>query len=278
MLAAGMFGLLVGSFLNVCIYRIPRGDSIVTPRSRCPACGEPIRALDNIPVLSYLLLRGKCRHCGARISAQYPVVEALTAALFVAAVAAFGPTLRGMLAAAFLCGLVVAGFVDLEHQIIPHDVTLPGIPLGLLGAFLGSPTVIDMIQRFTEMRPGFLAAFLSGSPPVPDALIGCLAGAGFVYLIALYCEVILGREAMGLGDVNLVAMMGAFLGWRALVVAFFIATVSGSVVSLTLIGQRRRDRREPIPFGPFLALGGGLALFLAEALLRWYGGLLGARG
>jgi leader peptidase (prepilin peptidase)/N-methyltransferase len=278
MLAAGMFGLVVGSFLNVCIYRLPRGESIVAPRSRCPACGDPIRALDNIPVLSYLLLRGKCRNCGARISVQYPAVEALTAALFVAAVATFGPTLRGILAALFLCGLVVAALVDLEHQIIPHAVTLPGIPLGLLGAFLGSPTVIDMMQRFMDIRPGILAAFLSGSPPLPDAIIGCLAGAGFVYLTALYCEVILGREAMGLGDVNLVAMMGAFLGWRALVVAFFIATVGGSVVSLTLIGLRRRDRREPIPFGPFLALGAALALFWADPVLRWYGGLIGARG
>ncbi len=254
MLAAGMFGLLVGSFLNVCIHRLPRGQSVVAPRSRCPACGEPIRALDNIPVLSYLLLRGQCRNCGAPISVQYPAVEALTAALFVAAVAAFGPTPRGILATLFLCGLVVAAFVDLEHQIIPHAVTLPGIPLGILGSLIGA------------------------GPSLLEALIGCLAGAGFVYLIALYCEVILGREAMGLGDVNLVAMMGAFLGWRALVVAFFIATVSGSVVSLALIGLRRRDRREPIPFGPFLALGGGLALFLADAVLRWYGGLIGVRG
>ena len=254
MLAAGMFGLVVGSFLNVCIYRIPRGESLVAPRSRCPGCGAPVRARDNIPLVSYLLLRGRCRSCAARISPQYPAVEALTAALFVAALGRFGLTPRGLLATAFLCGLVVATFVDLEHQIIPHAVTLPGIPLGLLGSLAG------------------------GGPPPPEALIGCLAGAGFVYLIALYCEIILGREAMGLGDVNLVAMLGAFLGWRALVVAFFLATVTGSVVSLALIALRRRDRKEPIPFGPFLALGGAAALFAGDAMVRWYLSLLAPRG
>lgn len=254
MVAAVMFGLVVGSFLNVCIHRLPQGQSVVTPRSRCPACGAAIRPLDNIPVLSYLVLRGRCRGCAARISPRYPAVEALTAALFVAALLAFGPTARGALAAALLCGLVVVTFVDLEHQIIPHAVTLPGIPLGLLAAFLGA------------------------GPPPADALIGSLAGAGFVYLVALYCEVILDREAMGMGDVNLVAMMGAFLGWRPLIVAFFTATVTGSAVSLALIGLRRRDRREPIPFGPFLALGGALALFAGEAFVQWYLGLLRPRG
>jgi len=253
MLAAGVFGLVLGSFLNVCIHRMPRGESVVTPRSRCPACAAPIRALDNIPVLSYLVLRGRCRACGARISPQYPAVEALTAVLLVAALGAFGLTLRGFLAAAFLCALVVVTFVDLEHQIIPHAVTLPGIPLALLGSFLG------------------------GGPPLTEALIGCLGGAGFVYLVACYCEAILDREAMGMGDVNLVALMGGFLGWRALIVAFLTATVTGSAVSLALIGLRRRTRRDPIPFGPFLALGGATALFLGEALIGWYLGLLRLR-
>ncbi len=254
MLAAGMFGLVVGSFLNVCIYRLPRGQSVVTPRSRCPACGAPIRALDNVPVLGYLFLGGRCRGCRTRIPLRYPAVEGLTAALFGAALATFGLTPRGGLATAFLCGLVVVTFVDLEHQIIPHAVTLPGIPLGLLGTLAG------------------------GGPTLPEALIGCLAGAGFVYLIALYCEVILDKEAMGMGDVNLVAMMGAFLGWRPLLVAFLIATVTGSFVSLGLIGLGRRSRREPIPFGPFLALGGIVALFAGDALIQWYLSLLRSRG
>ncbi len=253
-LAAVLFGLVVGSFLNVCIHRIPRGESVVAPRSRCPACAAPIRALDNIPLLSYLVLGGRCRSCGSRISPQYPAVEALTAVCFVAALSVFGLTPRGALAAAFLCALVVVTFVDLEHQIIPHAVTLPGIPVGLLGALLGS------------------------GPPPPEALIGCLAGAGFVYLVALYCEVILDREAMGMGDVNLVAVMGAFLGWRALVVAFLTATVSGSAVSLVLIGLRRRSRRDPIPFGPFLALGAAVALFVGEPVIQWYLHLLRPRG
>ena len=251
---AGVLGLIVGSFLNVCIRRLPQGESVVAPRSRCPACAAPIRALDNIPLLSYLVLRGRCRACRGRISPQYPAVEALTALLFLGALASFGTTPRGLLAAAFLCALIVVTFVDLEHQLIPHAVTLPGIPIGLLGAMLG------------------------GDPSLPEALIGCLGGAGFVYLVALYCEVILDREAMGMGDVNLVAMMGAFLGWRALIVAFLAATVSGSVVSLTLIALRRRSRRDPIPFGPFLALGAAVALFLGDALIQWYLGLLRPRG
>lgn len=272
---AVMFGLVVGSFLNVCIHRLPQGQSVVTPRSRCPACGTAIRPLDNIPVLSYLLLRGRCRACGAPISLLYPAVEALTAVLFVAALLAFGPTARAALAAVFLCGLVVVTFVDLEHQIIPHAVTLPGIPLGLLAAFFGA------------------------GPPFSDALIGCLAGAGFIYMIGHYAEHILyflhtrgiykvaepeaeGEEvdlaAMGLGDVNLAGMMGAFLGWRGLIAAFLVATLTGSVMSLALMGFGRLKRGQHVPFGPYLALGGGLALFAGEAAARWYLGLLRPRG
>ncbi len=263
MIVAALLGLVVGSFLNVCIHRLPRGESIVAPRSRCPACATPIRALDNVPVLSYLVLGGRCRACRTPISPRYPLVEALTAAGFAAALGAFGPTLRGALAAAFLCGLGVATFVDLDHMIIPSEVTLPGIPLGLLGAALG------------------------GGPPFPEALIGCLGGAGFLHLVGVYSETVVNwgvereeerKEAMGAGDVHLAAMMGAVLGWRGLIVAFLAATITGSAVSLVLIGLRRRGRRDHIPFGPYLALGGAIALFCGEALIRWYLGLLRPRG
>lgn len=263
MAAAGMFGLVMGSFLNVCIHRLPRGESVVAPRSRCPQCAATIRALDNIPVLSYLALGGRCRACRARISPRYPLVEGLTAVCFAAAIGAFGPTLRGVLAAAFLSGLVVATFVDLDHMIIPFEVTLPGIPLGLLGAFLGA------------------------GPSFPDALIGCFAGAGFLHLVGVYSEMIVNwgagkeeewKEAMGPGDVHLAALIGAFLGWRSLIVAFLTATVTGSAVSLVLIGLRRRGRRDHIPFGPYLALGAAVALFFGEAAIRWYLGFLRPRG
>jgi leader peptidase (prepilin peptidase)/N-methyltransferase len=190
-------------------------------------------------------------------------VEGLTAVCFAAAIGAFGPTLRGVLAAAFLSGLVVATFVDLDHMIIPFEVTLPGIPLGLLGAFLGA------------------------GPSFPDALIGCFAGAGFLHLVGVYSEMIVNwgagkeeewKEAMGPGDVHLAALIGAFLGWRSLIVAFLTATVTGSAVSLVLIGLRRRGRRDHIPFGPYLALGAAVALFFGEAAIRWYLGFLRPRG
>jgi len=263
MVAAGALGLIVGSFLNVCIHRLPRGESVVAPRSRCPHCATTIRALDNVPVLSYLVLGGRCRACGAAISPRYPVVEGLTAVCFAAAMGAFGPTLRGVLAAAFLAGLVLVAFVDLDHMIIPLEVTLPGIPLGLLGALLGA------------------------GPSFPDALIGCFGGAGFLHLVGVYSEMIVNwgaekteewKEAMGPGDVHLAALIGAFLGWRGLIVAFLTATVTGSAVSLTLIGLRRRTRRDHIPFGPYLALGAAVALFLGEAAVRWYLGFLRPRG
>ncbi|HEY7678320.1 MAG TPA: prepilin peptidase [Candidatus Methylomirabilis sp.] len=263
MVAAGVFGLVMGSFLNVCIHRLPRGESVVAPRSRCPHCAVTIRPLDNIPVLSYLVLGGRCRACGARISPRYPLVEGLTAVCFAAAIGAFGPTLRGVLAAAFLGGLVVVTFVDLDHQIIPRTITFPGILLGLLGALLGA------------------------GPPAPDALVSCLAGAGFLYLVATAAEEIINwhvekeedwKPAMGAGDFDLAAMMGAFLGSRSLIVAFLAATLTGSAVGLTLIAIRRHEWGKHIPFGPYLALGAAVALFFGEAAVRWYLGLLRPRG
>jgi leader peptidase (prepilin peptidase)/N-methyltransferase len=259
MVAAVLVGLVVGSFLNVCIHRLPLGESVVAPRSRCPACRTTIRALENIPIVSYLALRGRCRTCGARISPRYPLVEALAAGCCVAAVAAFGPTLRAALAAGFLCLLVAATFVDLDHMLIPHALTLPWIPVALVGALLGA------------------------GPPLPDALIGALAGAGFVDLVGAYAEVFINwgvereedfKAAMGFGDVTLTAMMGAFLGWRALIVAFFIATLVGSIVGLARIALGRLAWGKHLPFGPFLALGGASTLFVGERILRWYLGLL----
>ncbi len=244
------FGLIIGSFLNVCIHRLPKAESIVFPASRCPACQTPIRIWDNIPLVSFLLLRGRCRACGASISWRYPLVEALTGLLFVLTVRQFGLTLQAAFLLVFLCGLVVASFIDLDYQIIPNAITLPGIPLGLL------------------------AGLVLGNPPLLDRIIGSLTGAGFLYLVLYYGGVLYGQEAMGEGDLNLIAMVGAFLGWRAVVVTILVACLTGSAVGVTLIALRRLARRQHIPFGPFLSLGAAVALFWGERLITWYFGLV----
>jgi leader peptidase (prepilin peptidase)/N-methyltransferase len=243
---AAAFGLIVGSFLNVCIHRLPREESIVTPRSRCPACRAPIHALDNIPLLSFVLLRGRCRACGNPISWRYPLVEALTGILFALTVARFGVTVQAAFLLLFLSGLVVVSFIDLDHQIIPNAITLPGIPVGLL------------------------AGALLGEPPLLDRVMGSLGGAGFLYLVLLYGGLLYGQEAMGEGDLNLIALVGAFLGWRAVIVTILVGCFVGSAAGLTLMALKRLGRREHIPFGPFLSLGAVIALFWGNALTAWY--------
>jgi leader peptidase (prepilin peptidase)/N-methyltransferase len=239
-------GLVIGSFLNVVIHRLPKEQSVVTPRSRCPVCLTPIRARDNVPILSYLLLRGRCRACGTRIAWRYPAVEALTAALFALVLREFGPTLEAAVLAAFLCGLIVVSFIDLDLQIIPNAVIVPGIPLGLL------------------------AGALLGDPPLVDRLVGVLAGAGFLYLVLYYGGLFYGQEAMGEGDLNLIAFIGAFLGWRGVIVTILVGCFTGSAVGLALIGLRRLTRRQTIPFGPFLSVGAVVALFWGERLIARY--------
>jgi leader peptidase (prepilin peptidase)/N-methyltransferase len=243
---AFLFGTVVGSFLNVCIYRLPKEESIVAPRSRCPACQSPIHALDNIPLVSFALLRGRCRACGASIAWRYPLVEALTGILFALTVVRFGVTLQAAFLLTFLAGLIVISFIDLDHQIIPNVITLPGIPLGIL------------------------TGFLFRDPPLLDRLIGALAGAGFLYLVLFYGGVLYGQEAMGEGDLNLIAMVGAFLGWKAVIVTILVGCLVGSAVGLSLIALRRLGRRQHIPFGPFLSLGAVVALFWGDRMIAWY--------
>jgi leader peptidase (prepilin peptidase)/N-methyltransferase len=243
---AFLFGAVVGSFLNVCIYRLPKEESIVAPRSRCPACQSPIRAVDNIPLVSFALLRGRCRACRHPISWRYPLVEALTALLFALTLARFGVTLKSAFLLIFLCGLVVVSFIDLDHQIIPNAITLPGIPLGLL------------------------AGLVVREPPLLDRLVGTLAGAGFLYLMLFYGGVLYGQEAMGEGDLNLIALVGAFLGWKAVLVTILVACLVGSAVGLGLIFLKHLSRRQHIPFGPFLSLGAVVGLFWGEWLIGWY--------
>ncbi len=243
---AFLFGTAIGSFLNVCIHRLPKEESVVAPRSRCPACHAPIRALDNIPLVSFAVLRGRCRACGNPISWRYPLVEALTGILFAMTVARFGVTLQTAFLLPFLCGLVVVSFIDLDHQIIPNAVTLPGIPLGLL------------------------SGLLLGEPPFLDRVIGTLGGAGFLYLVLFYGGALYGQEAMGEGDLNLIALVGAFLGWKAVALTILLGCLFGSAIGLALIAVGRLGRRQHIPFGPFLSLGAVVALFWSERLIAWY--------
>lgn len=241
-----LVGLVVGSFLNVCVYRLPMGKSIVRPASHCPACDVPIRWYDNIPLVSLLLLMGRCRECGCRVALRYPAVEALTGLLFVLTVWRFGIGVRSVLLLVFLCALVVVTFIDLEHQIIPHAVTLPGIPLGLIGSLI----TLDPSPR--------------------DAAAGALIGAGLVYLFAVYAEVAFQRESIGGGDVNLLAMIGAFLGWRLMLVSFVFAIGASACLSLGLIAARVLTRKDQIPFGPFLAFGAVITLFAGDRVIDWF--------
>ena len=246
----GLVGLIVGSYLNVLIHRIPRGKSTVLPRSACPYCQGPIRALDNLPVLSFLLLRGKCRYCKAPISWRYPLVETLTAALFLIGFMKFGLDPRLLHALIFSCLMVLLAAIDMEHFLLPDRITLPGIIVGLA-------------LQFWYPMPGLLAA-----------VIGTLVGAGILILVINYWYWWRGEEGMGIGDVNMLAMIGAFLGWQGVLTTLVLATTTGAVVGISMLLVGRLGMRSRLPFGFFLALGGILSLFFGDTLVAYYSGLL----
>ena len=243
--AAGLLGLVVGSFLNVVIHRVPLRRSVVWPASRCPACGEPIRPQDNVPVLSYLLLRGRCRSCKARISARYPLVEALTGVLFAAAAYAFGPSV-GLLSALVLISVLVAlAGIDFEHRLLPNVIVGPAAVVGFALSFLESP------ERWWVY------------------LISALAVAGGLLALALVYP-----GGMGMGDVKMGGMLGAFLGPYA-ALAVFLGALAGAITGGLLIATGRIPRRHALPFGVFMALGGIVALFVGPQLWGLYLGLFG---
>ena len=245
-----VFGALVGSFLNVCIYRLPLRESIVWPGSHCPACAQPIAWYDNIPIVSYLILAGRCRSCRNEISCRYPIVEALNAAGYVGLFWYFGATwataVYGMLYSALL---VVAG-TDLSHKVIPNAITFPGIVLGLLSA----ATILPL---------GLM-----------DGIIGLLVGGGLLWFLAWVSPYLFGKEGMGGGDIKLLAMIGAFLGWKPALMTVMVGSLLGSVVGVTLIGAHIIKREDYIPFGPFLVCGAVVALFFGDTILDWYQGVL----
>ncbi len=245
-------GLVLGSFLNVCIYRLPLGLSVVRPGSRCPACGTPIRWYHNVPVLSWLALRARCASCGARISWRYPLVEALTAATLVALHAAYGPSLSFAVASAFSLALLVLFFTDLDHQVLPDAVTLPGLAVGLAIAWL---------NPFLEGSGGRRTAL---------AVAGAALGAGFLWCLGALWERLRGVEAMGLGDVKMMAMVGAFTGPWGVLFTLLAGSVAGAAVGLAMIPLRGRSLKDTLPFGCFLAPAAWVALLGSRPALEAY--------
>jgi len=246
----GLVGLIVGSYLNVLIHRIPRGKSTVLPRSSCPYCQGPIRARDNLPVLSFLFLGGRCRHCRAPISWRYPAIEALTAILFVTSLLKFGISPNLVHALIFACLMVLLAAIDMEHFLLPDRLTLPGILVGLG-------------LQFWHPMPGLLAA-----------VIGTLVGAGILILVINYWYWLRGEEGMGIGDVNMLALIGAFLGWQGVLTSIVLATTSGALVGISMLLVGRLGMRSRLPFGLFLALGGLFSLFFGDLLVAYYSRLL----
>jgi leader peptidase (prepilin peptidase)/N-methyltransferase len=243
-----VLGAMIGSFLNVCIVRLPEERSIVRPRSHCPSCGHELAWYENIPLLSYLFLRARCRVCGTRISPLYPVVELLTGALAVALWLRLGTTLAFAGYFAFAAALVTITFIDLDHRIIPDVISLPGIVVGLAVSFV-SPLVTPV-----------------------GALLGMLAGGGTLLAVAGAYQAIRGQEGMGGGDIKLLAMIGAFLGWQSVFVTLMLASLIGSVIGIGLMLYQRADTKLAIPFGPFLAGGALVYLFFGDRILAFYFG------
>ena len=247
---AGILGLVVGSFLNVLIYRIPRQIPFAVARSRCVWCGAHVRPLDNIPLLSYLILRGRCRACSAPISPRYPAVELLTGTLFAGCILRFGATPAAAVAA-LLCALLVAlALIDSEHFLLPDKLTMPGILLGLaLQSFF--PTVLLL-----------------------DAILGTVLGAGILILLINFWYWLREEEGMGMGDVNMLAMVGAFLGWQGMLITLVVASLLGALFGIVLVFSRKLAFKSRLPFGVFLALGAVVALFWGGGIAAGYLNLL----
>jgi leader peptidase (prepilin peptidase)/N-methyltransferase len=255
LIAAFIFGSMIGSFLNVCIVRLPKNESIITPPSHCPNCKTPILFYDNFPLVSYLLLRGQCRFCKERISPRYFFVELLMGILTVALLFRFGLSAAFFVNLVFVAALVVISFIDLDVQIVPNVISLPGIGLGFVASLAQYPWPADSLSI----------------PPSPlSSFIGILIGGGFLWLVAWVYEFFTGTEGMGGGDVKLLAMVGAFLGWPSVPLTLFFASITGSVIGVIFMIRTGAGRKYAIPFGPFLCLGALFYLFLGRIVLDFY--------
>lgn len=242
-----VFGLITGSFLNVCIYRLPENKSIVSPGSHCPSCGHPIAWYDNIPLLSYILLGGRCRHCKIKISLQYPIVEALTASLFLLIGLIYPPleTPEFWIYSLFISSLIVVSFIDLKHYIIPDVITYPGIPIGLL-----------LSWRLTDVG-------------LKNAVIGSAAGLVLLLTVAVGYRIIAGREGMGGGDIKLAGMIGAFTGLEGVLFSILAGALAGSIIGSLFLAITGKGSRTPIPFGPFLSFGAILFILFGKGWLNY---------
>lgn len=245
-LIVSLFGGLVGSFLNVCIYRIPNKKSIVYPPSSCMSCNAKIKFYDNVPILSYLILKGKCRSCGVSLSVQYPIVEFLTGFFAFIIFYEYGFTSYTVAGFIFVSALIVITFIDLNLRIIPDVITLPLIPIAFVASFF-----IPLIEPL-------------------DSFIGFLAGGGGLYLIAFMYEKISARQGLGGGDIKLLAMIGAFLGWKGVLVTVFLSSFIGAIIGVVLMGFYGKDSKFAIPFGPFLSLGATFYMLYGTEFLNWY--------
>ena len=242
---AFIFGAAIGSFLNVCIFRLPAGTSIIKPSSQCPHCHHPIRFYDNIPIISFAVLGGRCRHCKAKISWRYPLVELITAFLSLLLFLKFGLSWNYLVFFVFTAVLIVITFIDLDHQIIPDILTLPGIPLF------------------------FLAAVFIVKLSWVEALLGLLIGGGVLFVIAFVYELITKREGMGGGDIKLLAMIGGFLGWKSLIFVLLFSSFSGALIGIAAMIIKKQDTKYAIPFGPFLSAAAIAYIFWGAGFMRF---------
>ncbi len=239
-------GLCVGSFLNVCISRVPEGLSIVRPASRCPSCGHVLRFYDNIPLISYLLLGARCRSCHVFISPRYPAVELLTGAMAVFVLLKYGPDISALIYFFFISSLIVVTFIDIDYQIIPDKISLAGIAAGL--------AVSPLLSQIT----------------FTESLIGAISGGGSLFAVAMGYYLLTGKEGMGGGDIKLLAMIGAFTGWQGVIFTVFAASATGTVIGLVLMAAAGRNMKFAVPFGPFLSLGAIAYLFFGQIVIHWY--------
>ena len=243
-------GMCIGSFLNVCIYRLPMGKSILRPASACPVCDSPIHWYDNIPLISYMLLRGRCRKCKTPISIRYPIVELLCGLFALTSWTRLGGGLPAVIYFIFIAALLMITFIDIDHRIIPDFISLPGIPMG------------------------FLASFILPQLEWSDSLIGILVGGGSLLAIAWGYQLISGKDGMGGGDIKLLAMIGAFLGWKGVFFTIMASSLIGTIVGIILMLRAGKGMKMAVPFGPFLSIGAIIYLFFGPQLIAWYFHLL----
>ena len=246
---AGLFGLVWGSFLNVVIYRLPLGESLVTPRSRCPSCCKLVASYDNIPVVSYLLLRGRCRHCRVSISIRYPGVELATSAASLLSFMRHGPSLEYLVELAFVAAMIALIFIDFDHQILPDSITLSGVVMGLALAW-----------------PRATITFI-------DALKGAALGASVLFLVSEAYFLLKKVEGMGFGDVKMMGMVGAFVAWKGVLLTLFLGSLVGSIVGVIVIQRSGGDMKTKLPFGTFLGMGAIVTMYAGERVIEWYSGM-----